>query len=254
MAATGTLTCKQCGHVNEGERVYCHNCGAKLDRSLLPQQPTDPKETPQQARKRVQRLTTPARGFFVGWQKSLFNALLWAILVAMVILIARSPDDVPPVLKKDELADAPPLASILEEQMQVRSPQSLSMDEATINKYLAATVKAQSSDGTSDYFKFDRVFVNLSEGVCRITIQHSLFGHPIYLGSDYQLAIANNQLQATPVGGSLGRLPVHPQLMQYSDILFEKLWEALKREHRLMDSMQTVEVHKGRIVAVTKGR
>ena len=30
-----TLTCKECQHVNEEARIYCHNCGTKLDRSLL---------------------------------------------------------------------------------------------------------------------------------------------------------------------------------------------------------------------------
>ena len=36
-----TLTCAECGFVNEAERVYCHNCGKKLDRSLIPKE--DPK-------------------------------------------------------------------------------------------------------------------------------------------------------------------------------------------------------------------
>ena len=33
---TRRLTCAECKYENEVERVYCHNCGEKLDRSLLP--------------------------------------------------------------------------------------------------------------------------------------------------------------------------------------------------------------------------
>ena len=33
-SSTPKLTCGQCGYENEPERVYCHNCGTKLDRSV----------------------------------------------------------------------------------------------------------------------------------------------------------------------------------------------------------------------------
>ena len=58
------LTCEQCGHENEAERVYCHNCGGKLDRSLLPKE--DPKTSTQAAveaaRKHVAKMTNPGSG------------------------------------------------------------------------------------------------------------------------------------------------------------------------------------------------
>jgi hypothetical protein len=36
------LACTECQHQNEVQRIYCHNCGAKLDRSALLE--TRPKE------------------------------------------------------------------------------------------------------------------------------------------------------------------------------------------------------------------
>ena len=53
-----TLTCSQCGFANETERVYCHNCGAKLDRSLLPKATETSKDSVAKVRKRVQKMTT----------------------------------------------------------------------------------------------------------------------------------------------------------------------------------------------------
>ena len=51
-----TLTCKQCNYENEAERIYCHNCGAKLDRSVVPQE-KKMEESPDKQRKRVKKLT-----------------------------------------------------------------------------------------------------------------------------------------------------------------------------------------------------
>ena len=51
------LTCGQCGYANEPERVYCHNCGSKLDRSVLPKEEAKRKEeSPETARRIVARL------------------------------------------------------------------------------------------------------------------------------------------------------------------------------------------------------
>ncbi len=58
------LKCPQCEYANEPERVYCHNCGAKLDRSLLPQvKEAKEKQDQERARRRVKKLTNPELGF-----------------------------------------------------------------------------------------------------------------------------------------------------------------------------------------------
>src|SRR6266568_2439636 len=90
------LTCGACGFANEPERVYCHNCGAKLDRSLLPVVEEDKKEeSADAARKRIKRMTNPAGYSFGQLLKSLIFVLFWAVLAAAIILIARQPDGVP---------------------------------------------------------------------------------------------------------------------------------------------------------------
>lgn len=252
MSTAPTIPCKQCGHVNEGERVYCHNCGTKLDRTVLP--PPDPKtqESAQQARKRVRRMTSPMRGFFAGGLRSLLHMLLWSVVVAAAIQMARPPDRVPPMPKSDDLGDAPQLAMVLQQSIDARAPQRLGMSEELINKYLGSTVKPQPNGILGDSLRFERAFVRLEENVCRIIMAHSFLGFTVYVGSDYHLSIAKEGIAAENCGGCVGRLPVHPQLMKYSDLLFDKLWAALGREKRLMNAMRSIEVHKGQIVVLTK--
>jgi hypothetical protein len=250
--AAATLTCKQCNYANEPERVYCHNCGAKLDRSLLPKEsPKDIKQTTAKDQKRVRKLVNPASGFFVNWHRTLFSTLCYAVSVAAVIQMARAPAGVPKVPTKDELLDAPPLLQGIEDLQMKPEPQAVRLQEGTINTYLAGAIKTK-GDTSDDYFRFDRAFVNLGRDVIKITAQESIFGYPIYAGTSYKLSIAGGKLVATNVGGNLGRLPVHPMIMEYCGSAFGQLWAALQREKALLDAMQSVSVQPGVFVFVTK--
>jgi len=248
-----TIPCKQCGHENESQRIYCHNCGGKLDRSVLPQD-NKPKESLEKQQRRLKKMTNPYNGVFVGWKHSLPNTLACAVLVAALIQAVRPPEGVPPARKKGELVEAPQLIMILEDASSTHTMQRLAIDEKGINDYLNNSVKAKKIDLPffGDAAKFDRVFVNTEEGVCRVVEQQSLEDYPLYLASSYRIEIKGGKLVATNVGGSIGRMPIHPRLMQAVELAFQDLWEGLKRERRILDKMQAVEVHKGKIIVVTK--
>jgi hypothetical protein len=252
MPPAQTITCKQCNYENEPERVYCHNCGAKLDRSLLPKEPAKVgKESSDRSRKRVQKLTKPNSGFFAMWHKALLNTLASALTVSMLIQMARAPHGIPPVPTKDDLLNAPQIMQDIEDLQMSPTAQTRQLTEPMINHYLANAIKT-SGDTSADYFKFDRAFVNLDKDVIRITTQVSAFGYPIYAGSSYKLSIAGNKLVATNVGGNLGRLPVHPMIMEYCSSAFDQLWAALQHEKTLLDGMQSVSVQPGAFIFVTK--
>ncbi|HEX4085810.1 MAG TPA: zinc ribbon domain-containing protein [Chthoniobacteraceae bacterium] len=253
MAPTPTLTCKQCNYENEPERVYCHNCGAKLDRTLLPKEPAKvTQESQEKARKRVQKLVNPARGFFTNWHKMLFNSLASAISIAALVQIARPPQGVPPVPTKEDIENASEVLSQMQE-LQLSSvqepPQALS--QKRINDYLAGQIHA-AADTSGDYYKFERAFTNLGKGVIRITADVSAFGYHFYAGSSYKIAIVGGKLVSTNVGGNLGRLPVHPMIMTYCGVAFQHLWDALQRERDVMNKMQSVTVQPGGVTFVAK--
>src|ERR1700761_106873 len=90
-----TLPCKECGYVNEPERVYCHNCGAKLDRSVLPKEEQLRRENPDRARKRIMRMANPGANF---WKAAFFNtikSLVYGAVAAAIIVALRAPDELP---------------------------------------------------------------------------------------------------------------------------------------------------------------
>src|SRR5438552_884776 len=53
------LVCPECQHENEPERVYCHNCGARLDRFALTNEKGTPKENLVETQKRLRRIFSP---------------------------------------------------------------------------------------------------------------------------------------------------------------------------------------------------
>jgi hypothetical protein len=254
---TNPLTCKQCGYANEGERVYCHNCGTKLDRSLLPEL-SAPEESLAQKQKRIKKIVSPSRGFFAGALKAFIYTMLSSLATAVVILVLLPPDEIPEAKSKSDLLgmDIPSISMNLRDATESPTPVKITLTQADINPYLQYTIKAAETGALGDQIKFSRVFVNLDESMIRITAVQTVFGHPIYSTVFYKLAIVNNKLVATTKGGHFGRLQIHPNLMKNLESVFQKLWDSdeFKRDKNYLDQCQSVEVHKDHVDIITQPR
>ncbi len=249
-ATAANLPCGQCGYENEAERVYCHNCGAKLDRSLLPKEEENSQktETPAQARKRIAKMTNPKAGGGLREVKTALNVLIYSALLAALFLITQKPEGVPEVSR--ELA----ARSVGMDMMEAfNAPQSVRLDfsEPEINAHLKQLLKPKA--GAVPGMEFKRAYVNLLPGVVHIGSEQMFVGLPMYSGVLYRLEVKDGKFTPTILGGNFGRLAVHPMAMQYLDFFFKKLWEALQRERKQMDKMQMVIVQKGTMTLVTKG-
>jgi hypothetical protein len=244
------LTCGQCGYANEPERVYCHNCGSKLDRSLLPRAENQkPEESHDEARKRVSKMTNPS-GTSLGRELWVFCKVIGgALACAALILMAREPEGVPGT-KMDML---PRMISMeLHEAITAPQPKALAFAETEVNAHLLKTMKAK--EGIVPGVEFKRMFVSfLGNNVLRTSTEQSLWGYSVFSGMLFKVGVVDGKFRADCIGGNFGRLRVHPLIMNYVDFAFQKLWANLKRERDQMDKMQTVLVDKGRIQFVTKG-
>ena len=245
-APAANLPCEQCGYENEAERVYCHNCGAKLNRSLLPKEAekSGKNETSEQARKRIAKMTNPKTGGGAREIKTAVNVLIYSAILAALFLITQKPDGVPEVNR--EILDRSVGGDLLD-ALDSPQPRRVDFTEAEINSHLQQLVKSKDGD------MFKRAYVNLLPDEIRIGSEQSLFDLSLYSGVRYRLEVREGKFTATLIGGNFGRLAVHPLAMQYLDYFFQKLWTALGRERRQMDSMQKVVVQKGTIAFVTKG-
>jgi hypothetical protein len=246
-----TLTCSQCGFVNEAERVYCHNCGAKLDRSLLPQPEHAGTQSIEKTRKRVQKMANPGGSSVVRELKALANTLIWAALVAAIVQFVREPADVPPA-KSDDLS-LRMVSSDLTDAVESPQPRAIQFTEGEVNSHLRSSLKTKAT-GMLPGVKFERAYVKFDPGNVNVGLQQSIGGYPIYSGVRYEIGVKDGKLFAINHGGNFGRLSIHPALMQYVAVAFKPLFTALKREQSQMEAMQRILVEKGRITLVTKGR
>jgi len=248
-----TIVCKDCGHVNEGERVYCHNCGTKLDRSQLSSQQRE-KESVEEQRRRVHKMMNPDAGLGRGWWKTALKTIGYALIVAVIVDAVLPPEGVPPMPVKGHILDAPDLGIALENLIAAPAGRRVVFLQDEINGYLKNKMRIKYEGSVlQNVMTYQRTFVNLGPGVCRITAQSAISNYSVYAGISYALKVENKTLIATPVGASLGRLQIPAEAVKYIGQVFSPLWEALRREHKLMDQVGSVEISTGQMVLSSKG-
>src|SRR2546423_9799014 len=98
-----TLICPECRRENEAERIYCHDCGARLDRTALAK--IAPKgEGAKETQRRLKSMLDPQRAkmrhLFFKTSKVILGALVTAAIIQMVL-----PPDVP---ARAKTGDFPP--------------------------------------------------------------------------------------------------------------------------------------------------
>ena len=248
--ATTTLVCKQCNFENEAERVYCHNCGAKLDRSLLPPEATR-REDPVIVQERVRKMVSPRRGMGLRGLKNFLLSVLISVVLAALIVMARMPDGTP-AINREAAMDAPTITDDMEAQQQLPTPHRLSYTEDQVNAYLLASIKGKKDSASAFGATFERVFVHFHEGSCAITAQYTLLGYPVYATTVHSLAIQNGTLVSDTLGGNLGRLRLSGKMMKFAERIFTPIWTVLDRDRKLLSQMQLVACHKGSVEMVTK--
>lgn len=245
--ATTTLLCKQCNFENEPERVYCHNCGAKLDRSLLPPEATR-REDPVVVQERVRKLIKP-RGVS-PWQriKNLVTSLAIGAALAAIIVMAKAPDGVPD-LSPQAVMDAPTITDDMEAAQQMPGAHALRYTDDQVNAFLQSSIKGKDSNAT---VKFERAYVHFEEGLCRITTQESIFGLSLYATTERSASIQNGAIVSQSAGGSFGRLAISGKIMPYLENAFSPLSKVLEHDRKIISQMQSITFHKGSVEMITK--
>lgn len=241
------LVCPECRRENEPERIYCHDCGARLDRTALAK--IAPKgEDVKATQRRLKSMLDPGRVkmrlMFFKVSKVILGAFATAAVIQMLL-----PPDVPPVPKSGEF---PPQINLdMENAALNHGSPPLRYTEAQVNAFLGSALKSRQA-ALSKVLQFERAFVNLDENVGRVTVQRSLFGFSFYTATSGKVALENGALKASNNGGSIGRLPVHPALMKYSDPIFADLWAALDREKKSLSKMVGIELHPQAVVLIPR--
>jgi hypothetical protein len=233
------LICAECRHENEIERIYCHNCGERLDRSAAAAQKKgqDPQEAHRRLRKMLEGPSKARQNFFTA------SKLALAAAVAAALVEIALPPEVPAPTKT-----APQQIDLELENLALHpKPGPLEYSQDQINAYLAYRLASKKKVLEKPLLTFVRATASFREAECTIAMERSLFGYSLFSRASYRVQAADGKITASNTGGWIGRLPVHPAIMKYGDIIFADLWSALDRERKLIGKMGAVNFHDGSV-------
>jgi hypothetical protein len=234
------LACPDCQHENEPERIYCHNCGARLDRSAVVKEKVAEGDADAGTQKHLKKMFNSGRGrvrrTVVMLGKVLLGACATAALIEMIL-----PPDLPPQPKSYSFA--PMISMDMVSAISSRQTTPLVYSDEQVNSYIGSTLRRKDSPAKEGLFPLLRIFVKFQEGICEINTERQIYGLSIYSGSSYRVSISNGKIIGAGTSGYIGRMPIHPALMKYGDILLQKAWDSLARERNSVAKLAGIEFH-----------
>lgn len=245
MASQATLICKECNYENEIQRIHCHQCGRKLERSAVFEEEQRRKNEREQAKRVEERKKLSRSGSGRSPVGTLLLVLIRAALTAAVILAAWPPAEIPS--PEPQLGLVNPQAA-LAAVASAPAGRQIALSQDSINEFLRTNLRPEKKP-----IPFERIFATLEEGKISFTLQHGWPQYSIYNSITYTLAADGGQLVATPVGASFGRLNLPARLAPYAERLFHPIWKNFATEQEQMNHLQSIKIHKEGIVLTAKG-
>ncbi len=231
-----TLKCAACGHQNEPERVYCHNCGQKLDRTLLPKPAEAPGISDAKRRKQVQRMMRPKRPIG-AYFKTLVSILVFAALIAATYLFFQQPEVLP-----DKRAIADRNAGELWQAL-MQSPKQLTLDNLTedeVNYFLKGALKPAESSVPG--VKFERAFMTFGNGTITVAAERSAWGGlSMYSSTTYAVRNTAEGVKFEPIGVRFGKLGVDPRVPSVPGLGLGGVQKAFEKELGQLGRLAYVE-------------
>lgn len=249
-----TLVCKECGYVNEGERIYCHGCGVKLDReAIAAQQRQQPAPSQAEKQREVRRIMTPRNRTWGATRQRFYRSILAAAFVAAIINAVRPPEGAQPIDQKKELVDALPLDEFLERITSSPTVQRRALGEKEINNYLQKERFRKVPAWFTGFVPLRSVYVRLEDGSGRLTVAATPLNYPLYAGlSGYFETEKGSAPLPVCTGGFIGRLPIHPALAAYGGKAIPFVLGSMKREIELLGKLESIEILKGQAVVTSR--
>jgi hypothetical protein len=241
MTTTTKLVCTDCNHENEEERIYCHQCGARLDRSALIPRKSDREKAAAEAQKHLQKMFDPKRGRTKRAVSKLSRFVLGSVCCAALVLMFL-PAEMPKPPSSDSFA--PMINMDLVSATSTPQAAPLVYTQEQVNTYISSRLRRKDTAASSHFFSIHRVAVQFGEDRCTIKVERDLFGgFSLYGGSTYQVRIQNGKITAEPTSGFIGQMPIHPALLKRGNPLLLAAWSALARERTSVAKLGGIEFH-----------
>jgi hypothetical protein len=239
------VACSECRRENEIERIYCHDCGARLDRKVIKKIAPKKEDTHSRVKKLFDARGPRIRALFFKISKVVLGACGLAALTVMAL-----PPELPSVTKSP-LVQTPSIGFDMERVLASHGPMQVKYTDEQVNLFLASKLKSKKKTLDQPFLEFRNAFAAFREGAASVTMERAFFGYSVFTTIDFGPQSNGGKAGAKPTGASIGRMPIHPELAKYMNYLFGDLWGALERERKLASRLTSIEFHEKSVLLLS---
>lgn len=229
------LTCPKCGYDNELGRIFCHQCGQKLDLNQI--QPPRKAQRGHRSRWSVGRIVRLAvRLVILG---ALACGIYLAAQVPVVPELATTNADLVSFYRKRDA---------VENAVQRKRSAVITFSESELNAYLQS-LKLEQPTGRGIAITVSKLRVSMGAQGATATILGKIgFGErwekKLALSYTVQPRLADGRLTFQPVAGRIGALPVPRLILQHTPFMdrwFGQVFGQLEDDVRLLNAAAAIE-------------
>lgn len=203
------LACLSCGYDNDATRVYCHNCGLRLERKTMAAPPTGFTPAAEITAARTRKPSFPWGSYFAA----LVKLLILGVFAGLVVLVLLPPPNVPSRLASDENL-AKRLNGLIEDSAGAAGTRAFSVPAVDASVWLATMVRMPSGSENS-LLKPERLYLVPGEGEALVGLECVLpVGLKVYFEGVYAPESSGGGTTLVPRRYSIGRLPL-PEVAGY---------------------------------------
>ncbi len=242
------LKCNKCGFDNELGRIFCHQCGSKLDLNQI--------KPPSRGGPKIRRKgrMTPAKFARIVIELIFLLVALWGVYLA-----CQTPEVRPFKPTNSQLLAADDKRLVLEQMVQQSRPASVEVSATELNAFISS-MSFEKSKGTGMEVVPLALRADLGEGTVELSFLGELhsgdyLSKKLYISYTGAPTVEDGAFDFKPVSATVGELPIHPALLQATPFVqgvFERLFSRLDNERSVLDQLTSIEVHRDRVVFTYK--
>jgi hypothetical protein len=238
------LTCPKCGHDNELGRIFCHQCGTKLDLNQI--------KPPGRGGKKIQRRDTPGVGrvFLRIVEVAALVAVIWTIFLACQV-----PDVRPVASTEQDQISVQKKRIALERAMDERKPATIQLSETELNAFVDR-LGFEKGEGKGLRIVPSSLQIELEDGVVKLIMLGTLelgsaIQKKIYIQYRGVPVIEGGAMVFKPASAQFGGLPIHPRLLGSTGFIqryFSEVFRNLQIEQQLLNRLTSIAVDARRVL------
>jgi hypothetical protein len=239
------LACPKCGFDNELGRIFCHQCGTKLDLEQI-------KPTSRGGKKLTRGKESPGVSRIA---LRVFEVAVVALIVWSVFLLVQVPS-VPRIASTEQDALSIERKRIaLQRLIDQNKEASIQLSAGELNAFLGK-LGFEKAEGKGVKITPNSLQIQLGANEITVIVIGNLevgssMKKEFYLSCTGVPTIEDRHFVFRPNGAAIGALPIHPQILDSTGSIqhyLSALFRNLSEERKLLDKLTSITVNKERVL------